>query len=443
MRGVVIAGTGSGVGKTSVVTGLLSSLSRRTRVQAFKVGPDFIDPMYHTAATGRQSRNLDTFLMDRDTVRSVAAHACRGADMCIVEGVRGLYEGLSGTTEECSTAEMAKILGLPVVLVVNARSLTRSAAAVINGFKSFDPGVDIRGVILNNVSGAQHERKLREAIDRYTDVEIVGIVRRSGDAVIGQRHLGLKTISTEGKEEISHLESLAEGIDTDRLADICGEADWMEECADPYAEHRCGLKAAVPMDDAYCFYYRENLECMEAAGMDVTYFSPVAGDDLPDADFYYLGGGYPELFASEISENRAFLEGLKTASDDGKAILGECGGLLTMCGSLETSDGARHPMSGIFDAEVRMAGRHGPSYVIADTTPENPLFGHKRLRGHEFHYSETVPSAGCGFGFKMIRGTGIKDGMDGLVMGRSLGTYMHQHAMSTDDWLSGVIESAD
>lgn len=443
MKGVVIAGTGSGVGKTSVVTGLLSSLSHKMKVQAFKVGPDFIDPMYHTAATGRQSRNLDTFLMDRDTVRNVAANACKGADMCIVEGVRGLYEGLSGTTDECSTAEMAKILGFPVVLVINARSLTRSAAAVINGFKSFDPDVDIRGVILNNVSGPQHEGKLREAIERYTDTEIVGIVRRSGDAVIHQRHLGLKTITNEGTEEIRHLETLVEDVDVDRLMDVSADADWMEECPSPYTEHHSGLRVAVPMDDAYCFYYRENIECMEAAGMRVQYFSPVAGDDLPDADVYYLGGGYPELFTREISENRAFLDGLKTASDDGKVILGECGGLMTLCSSITGKDDVKHPMSRVFDGDAVMSGRHGPSYVIADTTPDNPLFRDKRLRGHEFHYSEIITNGNPVFGFDVVRGTGISGKKDGLTVRNTLGSYMHQHALSTQDWLSGVIDRAE
>ena len=178
MKGAVIAGAGSGVGKTSIATGIMSSLSRRMEVQPFKVGPDFIDPMYHTVATGRRSRNLDTFMVPESRIRGVVGNASKGADICIVEGVRGLYEGLSGASDQCSTAEMAKVLGFPVVLVMDVRSLTRSAAAMINGLVTFDPGVDVRGVILNNVSGKQREDKLREAIGRYCDVDIVGVVRR-------------------------------------------------------------------------------------------------------------------------------------------------------------------------------------------------------------------------------------------------------------------------
>ena len=176
MKGFVIAGTGSGVGKTSITTGLLSLLAKKNVVQAYKVGPDFIDPMYHTIATGRQSRNLDSFMMTEEKLRQLVGYTSRDADLCVVEGVRGLFEGLSGRTDECSTAEMAKMLGFPVILVINARSLTRSVAAIVRGFQAFDPDVNIAGVIMNNVSGPQHERKLREAMDEYTDVDIIGIV---------------------------------------------------------------------------------------------------------------------------------------------------------------------------------------------------------------------------------------------------------------------------
>ena len=440
MKGVIIAGTGSGAGKTSITTGLLSRLSRDMKVQAFKVGPDFIDPMYHSLATGRPARNLDTFMMSKDTVKNLVGYASKDADLCVVEGVRGLYEGLSGTSDECSTAEMAKLLGFPVILVVNARSLTRSAAAMINGFKSFDPEVNIAGVIFNNVSNSQHERKLIEATERYTDVEIVGMVRRDMKNIIGERHLGLRTINENGKKDIEPLEAMVSGIDKDRVMEIAERSAIDIEPVNPFAHHRSGLKAAVPMDDAYCFYYRENIECLKEAGMDVRTFSPLAGDSLPDADFYYLGGGYPELFLREISENGDFLDGLKTASEDGKMILGECGGLMTLCKSIENSEG-KFRMSGVFDAESRMSGRHGPTYVIAETTDENPLFPGMTVRGHEFHYSEVIPATDYRFGYNMSRGIGIDNKHDGLVYKNSLGSYVHQHALSVKDWMSRVCQS--
>ena len=439
MKGVIIAGTGSGAGKTSITTGLLSKLSKTMKVQAFKVGPDFIDPMYHSLATGRTARNLDTFLMSKDVVKNLVRYTSKDSDLCVVEGVRGLYEGLSGTSDECSTAEMVKILGFPVILVVNARSLTRSAMAMINGFKAFDPEVNIAGVIFNNVSGGQHEKKLIEATEHYTDVEIVGMVRRDTKNIIGERHLGLKTINENGKKDIEPLEGMVSEVDVDRLMDIAEQVpDDGIEPRNPYTVHDSGLKAAVPMDDAYCFYYRENIECLKAAGMDVRTFSPVAGDNLPDADFYYLGGGYPELFLKEISENRDFLDGLKTASEDGKMILGECGGLMTMCSSIEDKTG-KYRMSGIFDAESRMSGRHGPTYVIAEAMAANPLFPKITVRGHEFHYSEVVPMTDYRFGYAMSRGIGIDHKHDGLIVNNSMGSYVHQHALSVDDWMSKVV----
>lgn len=437
MKGVVIAGTGSGAGKTSITSGILSRLSKDHKVQAYKVGPDFIDPMYHTAATGRSARNLDAFMMSRDRIRNLVGHSSKGADLCIVEGVRGLYEGLTGTTDECSTAEMAKILGFPVVLVMNARSLTRSAAAMVNGFQSFDRGLKIAGVILNNVTGRVHETKLRDAMEKYTDVEVIGVVRRNMDLSMGERHLGLVTENANA-ENMRNAEELVSELDMDRMMDVLETTDVGFPEHSPYVQRECPMKVAVPVDDAYCFYYRENLECMEASGAEIVKFRPVDGEALPDADMCYLGGGYPELHLKEISENSDFTEGLRNMSEEGRIVFGECGGLMTMCRSVE-SDGMKWNMCGIFDAESKITrNRHGPSYVIAESRPGNPLF-EGTVRGHEYHYSEVYPKS-KDMGFRILRGTGIKDGMDGLMTRRSLGCYIHQHALSVDDWFGNFID---
>jgi cobyrinic acid a,c-diamide synthase len=200
-----------------------------------------------------------------------------------------------------------------------------------------------------------------------------------------------------------------------------------------------GLTAAVPMDDAFCFYYRENIECMEASGIRIRYFSPLKGDPLPDADIYYLGGGYPELYLERLSQNRDFFQGLKTASDDGKVVLGECGGMLALCNSIGSGDTVCKA-SGIFNADVKMTKvRHGPAYVVARSNGICNLFD-GTVKGHEFHYSEVYPAPDCRFGFDVIRGAGISDHKDGLVRNNTLGTYMHQHALSTDDWMGKIIE---
>ncbi len=436
MKGIVISGTGSGSGKTSIATGLMSVLSRRMRVQPYKIGPDFIDPMYHGLACGRPGRNLDTFMTSRDTVRNIVGYTSKGADLCIVEGVRGLYEGQSGTDERGSTAEIAKLLGFPVVLVVDTRSLTRSAAAIINGFKSFDRDVNIAGVILNNVSGTQHEKKLTDAIGKYCDTEVIGIVRKSRDK-LKERHLGLNTVNSGSMEVIDRLADLVGDLDTDRIMDVCENAEADLPDSSPYTGHGFGLKAAVPMDDAYCFYYRENIECMEAAGISVETFSPLAGDRLPDADMYYLGGGYPELHCSRLAENRDFLEGLKNASDEGKAIFAECGGLMSLCSNIGDTDGNLHRMSGIIDGDAVMSGRHGPTYNIARATGSNPLF-RGTVRGHSFHYSDIRLRREYPFGFEMERGAGVTDTHDGIVVNRTIGSYTHQHALSCQDWMGSA-----
>ena len=442
MKGVIIAGTGSGVGKTTLTAGILQALSRRMTVQAFKVGPDFIDPMYHSAATGRYSKNLDSFLMEDSVIRNVVGYASKDADICVVEGVRGLYEGFKGDSDIGSTAHIAKILGLPVVLVVDAGSLTRSAAAIVNGFRSFDPDVNIAGVILNKVSGPQHTDKLDLAMERYCPgVRVLGKIRKDSGVTLGQRHLGLHTIKSFDRDTVEGLSAVGESVDLDSLVGLAEEFGTDLPSTSPYHEEKVGARIAVPMDEAYSFYYRDNLDCLAASGIEPVYFDAVNGDPLPDADAVYLGGGYPELHAPEISQNRDFLDGLRNMASEGKPVYGECGGLMTMCRSIELQDGSVHPMAGIFDAEsVFTNKRHGPTYVLASSTPANPFFDGD-VKGHEYHYSDVYPSGSPEFGFDVKRGLGIVDKKDGLVKGRCLGNYMHQHALSVDDWAKGFRES--
>jgi len=441
VKGFVIAGTGSGVGKTSITTGIMSLLSKKYKVQGFKVGPDFIDPMYHSAATGRPCRNLDSFMMDDDTIRNVVGYASKDADLCVVEGVRGLYEGFSGDSDIGSTANIAKLLNLPVILVVDAGSLTRSAAAILNGFRSFDPEVKIAGVILNKVSGKQYSDKLDVSMNAYcSDIKVVGKIPKDKQNTLGQRHLGLHTIVDAEKSGVRSLERLVESIDTDVLMDIAESTDPDLPTQSPYKERDCGATIAVPYDDAYCFYYRENLECLEASGFKIKKFSPVAGDILPDCDAMYLGGGYPELHAANISENRDFLDGMNNMCQEKKPILGECGGLMTMCSNMVDIDGNRFRMSGVFGCDsVFVNKRHGPTYVMADATPDNPLFKGS-VRAHEYHYSEITASGDERFGFDVKRGLGIVSQKDGLIHNSSIGTYMHQHALSSEDWAKGFVD---
>lgn len=440
---IVISGTGSGAGKTSISTAIMSSLSERSSVQSYKIGPDFIDPMYHRMATGRPSRNLDGYMMDRETIVSHFQRTSADADLAVVEGVRGLYEGLDAIEDTASTAQIAKFIRAPVILVVDSRSLTRSAAAIVKGFKYFDPAVNIAGVILNNVSGETHKRKLCRAITELADTEVLGVVYRDRERSIPGRHLGLVTpdSDTDLSELRANLESLVEEVDIDRIREIAESAPDISLSTERTDGTRIGegLVAAVPYDRAFCFYYPENLERLEGLGVKVLRYSPTEGDDLPEADIHYLGGGYPELYAEQISRNTSFIKGLKQAHDEGAFIRGECGGMMVMCQGIRDMNGDRHRMAGIFPAEARMHPvRQGLSYVEAKDVREGGI----RIRGHEFHYSDVSIDGMVDYAYRMMRGRGIDGNHDGLLSRNCIGTYMHRHALSVDDPVLRLVREA-
>lgn len=442
---VVLAGAGSGVGKTVIATGLMRRLSRRSRVQGFKVGPDFIDPMFHAAATGRPSRNLDSFFMPSEVLGNLFGWATRDADLAMVEGVRGLYDGLTATGDTGSTAEIAKILGAPVVLVVNARSLAKSAAAHVLGFKMLDPKVRIAGVILNNIGGERHREKAVEAVEKLTGTPVIGTIDRQSER-LPERHLGLVTVaeSRDVPALLDQIEGLVEGVDLERLVEIARSADDLDlPEASPYAGRAPqGITFAVPRDRAFSFYYQENLEALEAAGATLRFFRPCDGDRLPDCDGIYLGGGYPEVYAGQLAENRDFLDGLRQSSEEGKLIYGECGGMMTMCRSIR-ANGSEHAMSGIFPAAAVMTvDRQGLAYVEAEATTDNFLFPRQRIRAHEFHYSRLEPLPKGPYAYRVLRGTGVGGGADGVMVRRSIGTYMHQHALSNPRWGPALVNAA-
>jgi Ni-sirohydrochlorin a,c-diamide synthase len=435
---VLLAGDRSSSGKTTIVAGLLSALRKRNlSVQPYKVAMDYIDPSYHTLITGRFCRNLDGYLMEEKAVKEVYANACKGADVAVIEGVRGLYEGYDGDLG--STAQIAKMLRAPVIFVVDARSITRSAAALVKGYADFDPEVQFRGVILNKIGSKRHEEKARKEIERYAGLEVVGAIPRDESMHLAMRHLGLVPVC-EGRarhdgfnDRLERIRSLVEeSLDIDRILEIASSAESLEEPEiDIYKRNEFGrgLKIGVALDEAFNFYYRENLELMELSGAQVVPFSPVQDKRLPDVDGVYIGGGYPEIYADELSKNSGMLDSLIRAKERGTPIFAECGGLMYLAREIEWE--GRHDMAGLVPGKVRKSKTRVVSYVCGQTVCDC-ILGDKgsSVMGHEFHHSELVMDDGAEYAIKLERGTGIERGLDGFVDGNLLASYTHVHSAS-------------
>jgi len=382
---VLVAGTSSGVGKTTVVLGMMAALRRRGLVVApFKVGPDFIDPSHHAAICGRPSRNLDTFMMGMDGVRRSFARGVEGADVAVIEGVMGLYDGLDAT-EVASSASVAKALGAPVLLVMNVHGTSRSAAAMALGYRSYDPKVEVAGLILNRVGSERHRSLLEDALAPL-GIPILGTLPRRGEIALPSRHLGLEM----GFESRHDLDALADFVEEnaylDRILELgCNVAE-PEAQAEPEAEtvqdqEGGRIRIAVAYDEAFCFYYAENFEILRRLGADLRFFSPIR-DPLPEADGLYLGGGYPELYAGALEESPTRHE-IKKAAEDGMPIYGECGGLMYLCEAVISKDGNSEDekrMAGVLPATTTMTGRlQALGYVEGDVVAENPVVAGARV----------------------------------------------------------------
>ncbi|MBN1236840.1 MAG: Ni-sirohydrochlorin a,c-diamide synthase [Methanotrichaceae archaeon] len=447
---ILIAGDRSSSGKTTIVAGLLSALrGKGLKVQPFKVAMDYIDPSYHTWITGRSCRNLDGYLMTDAAVREIYAHGTKSADIAVIEGVRGLYEGYDGDLG--STAQIAKMLRAPVIFVVDARSITRSAAAIVKGYMDFDPQVQFKGVILNKVGSERHAQKAIKEIERYAGVEVVGVIRRNEEMHLAMRHLGLVPV-LEGKtrhegfpERVDKIRQIVEeGLNLDRILEIAGEAEPLPEVQpDLYRENTLGqgLCIGVAKDEAFNFYYRDNLEMMELAGAKVVPFSPVHDTTLPDVDGLYIGGGYPELYARELSENAGMRRALERAHERDLPIFAECGGLMYLAREIEW-DGEKREMVGLVPGKARHGKVRVVSYVHGQIARDCPLgSAGEAIMGHEFHHSEMVMDENVKYAIRLERGTGIKDGWDGMCEGNLVASYTHIHSASFRGFPGGFLRA--
>ena len=449
MKRVVLTGTGSGVGKTTIATGIMKALSDEHKIQPFKVGPDYIDPSYHNCATGVSSRNLDSFFMSDGQIRQSFKNGMTSshADYGIIEGVRGLYEGISPTNDIGSTSSIAKALNSPVILIINSRSLVRSAAAMTLGFKALDSRIDIEGVILNNVKSQKHYLKTKEAVEKLANTRVLGGIERDNSISMEQRHLGL--IPAVEQERISGLvekwgELIRENIDLDALMEIMDNSNPIINEYEPIwspnkTKHK--TRIAVPFDEAFNFYYKENLEALEYNNAKIEYFSPIHDEQLPSVDALYIGGGYPEIFKKDLSKNTTMLESIKEFSQDNHPIYAECGGLMYLCKTIDSL-----PMVDVFPYHSMLTKRvQGLSYTIAHVQRDNPILKkNTTYQGHEFHYSkvEYTGSNSNDFAFSMRRGVGITGKYDGLLKNNTLASYIHTHTACLPDFGYNFTQSA-
>jgi cobyrinic acid a,c-diamide synthase len=418
----LIAGTHSGVGKTTVTLGLMAALRARGLVVApFKVGPDFIDPSHHTAVCGRASCNLDPFMMGEEGVRRSFCSALQGADVAVVEGVMGLFDGMDGT-EVSSSAQVAKILDIPVLLVINVHGMSRSAAAMEKGFSEYDPRLRLAGTVLNRVGSERHLDMLKSSMK----LPIFAALPREREMEMKSRHLGL-VMGFEKEHDVAALAALLE-----RHAAI-DEILLLRSPACPIQKEKTATEKSVRIgiarDEAFCFYYYENLRELERRGAELVFFSPLE-DDLPDVDGLYIGGGYPELHAARLESAPARCQ-IKRASEEGMPIYGECGGLMYLGRAIELEAGTFKMVGALPGITIMTKRLAALGYAQAEVVGVNPVAGlGKTIRGHEFHYSRFVCDRDARFAYRLCRGKGIQDGWDGLVEHNTLGGYLHAHFYS-------------
>lgn len=447
---LVIAGLSGDSGKTLVSLTLVAALRQRgLTVATFKKGPDYIDAAWLSWASGNPCRNLDTFMADAPAVAGAFARNAALSDIAIIEGNRGLFDG-SNASGTHSTASLARQLFAPVVLVVNCTKTTRTIAALISGCLTFEPEINIAGVVLNQVAGKRHESVIRESITQYCGVPVLGAIPRHGSdaGLIPGRHLGLVTPAEfeDGERLTARLQAIgAEYLDLDGLIDVARGASPLP-AVDVTAPAKSGdaVRAGYFKDAVFTFYYPENLEALESSGAELVPVSSLEDTRLPALDALYIGGGFPEVHAERLVQNRTMMQSVRCASESGLPIYAECGGLIYLARSITCQD-KRYDMAGVFDVDLRLDAKpvgHGYAQVRVDRPC--PFFANgTELRGHEFHYSGTVTPPGMNQTCMAVdRGFGLGNQRDGLVKNNTMACYMHLHALGNTAWAEAVMREA-
>lgn len=445
---LLVAGTGSGVGKTTVAVGLIRALRQRgLRIAVFKCGPDYLDPTYLSRAAGLSAQNLDGWMMGRDAVLATFVRASRGADLAVIEGVMGLFDGASPTGEEGSTAEIAKWLDAPVLLVLDAGGMARSAAAMVHGFAAFDADLRVSGIVCNRVGSAGHLELLRKAV-RHP--RIVGGLPKKPEHAFKERHLGLHTAERQVvPEQVIDAwgEHVAKGFDLEEVIRLARSAlpFSYEESVDVRAVGgRCRI--GVAFDEAFHFYYEDNFRRLEQAGAELVRFSPLHDPGLPDVHGLYFGGGYPEVHAEGLAANEGMRAAIVAFAAGDGPVYAECGGLMYLSTGVRTLDGSLHPMVGLIPGEAQLcAGLVALGYVEVETRTRSVLGpAGLRFRGHQFRYSELrgVPET-VARTYTVRRRRGGEAAREGYRTGSVLASYVHGHWASNPRIAEGFVKVCD
>ncbi len=417
---------------------------RGLKVVPFKIGPDFIDPGHHTNITKVASRNLDGWMLEKSYNKECFLRSIyeSKADIAVIEGVMGLFDGYDGKTDAGSTAQMAKWLGINVILIVNAKSMARSAAAIVMGFEKFDPDLNFTGVIFNKTGSDRHLKYLKDALPGHVNLRCLGGIPRDDSITMKERHLGLVTnqdqpLSENQKQNLSDI--IENNINIDQLLKELPEIDiTIPVKKDNLIRHNSRARIAVAKDKAFCFYYEDNFDLLKNAGAELIFFSPINDKSLPDnIDGIYLGGGYPELYARKLSENISMRGLIKKKSISGMPIYGECGGFIYLCKKLYDKSGSIFPMTGCFPFSAKMFNKLKALGYREITITKNTLLGGKgkKIKGHEFHYSNIVsePSHNIEKVFQVTKRDYVENSAEGYLTENTLGSYMHLHFGSKPD----------
>ncbi|NJL06912.1 MAG: cobyrinate a,c-diamide synthase [Methylacidiphilales bacterium] len=440
MRRLFISATHKSAGKTTLTLGLAAALAARgLKVQTFKKGPDYIDPLWHAHVSGRPCYNLDFNTQSDAEMLATFGRNARSADVAIVEGNKGLYDGLDLEGRDCSAA-LAKLLQTPVVLVVDASGMTRGVAPLVAGYAAFDREARIAGVILNKVGSSRQETKLRQVLERYTDVQVLGAVGRNPSLAVTERHLGLiPPRETESASSIiaAARDAVATNVDLNRLLGVAavGEGPVVDDVFAPHGSDE--VRIAVARDAAFGFYYADDLDALNRVGARCVFFDALHDTSLPDADALLIGGGFPETQAAQLAANTALLADIRLAIARGIPVYAECGGLMYLTRSI-TWNGVAHIMVGAIAADTVVHDRpQGHGIVMLEETIESPWPGRSNgiIPAHEFHHAALVNVApDCRFAYRMRRGVGIDGHHDGIVAGNVLAGFSHLRNTSRNAW---------